>query len=329
MDDPYRLLGVPQAADAEAIRDAFRKLAKTLHPDLNPSDAGAEERFKRIIVAYEVLSDPRLRARFDRGEVDEYGTERRRARAHAHANAHSNARAQGHAHANAHAGAAAAAYSAARARARAAGARQAEAGDDESFANFFGNLRGNRNREFTARGADVSYRMSVDFVEAARGGRRRVTMADGRTLDVTIPPGLEDGQTLRLKGQGKAGFARGTPGDAHVDVQVLPHPLFQRQGNDVHIDLPVTVVEALLGGRVTAPTVHGPVTLSVPRGANNGMVLRLRGKGIAPAGAMSRGDQYVTLRVALPSRSDPEFEAFIRAWSGRHPYNPRQGLGGD
>jgi DnaJ-class molecular chaperone len=175
-------------------------------------------------------------------------------------------------------------------------------------------------------GADVRYQLAVDFLDAVNGAKRRLTMPDGKTLDVTIPAGLRDGQTLRLKGQGQPGLSGGPAGDAYVEIQVRPHKLFERKGQDIHVELPVTLAEAVLGGKVTVPTVTGPVAMTVPKGSNTGTVLRLKEKGVpAPKGG-ARGDQYVRLKVVLPDKPDPELEAFVRAWSAKHPYDARADL---
>jgi DnaJ-class molecular chaperone len=175
-------------------------------------------------------------------------------------------------------------------------------------------------------GADVRYQLAVDFLDAVNGAKRRLTMPDGKTLDVTIPAGLRDGQTLRLKGQGQPGPSAGPAGDAYVEIQVRPHKLFERKGQDIHVELPVTLAEAVLGGKVTVPTVTGPVTMTVPKGSNTGTVLRLKEKGVPAPKAGTRGDQYVRLKVMLPDKPDPELEAFVREWSAEHPYDARANL---
>lgn len=169
------------------------------------------------------------------------------------------------------------------------------------------------------RGGDVRAQLTVGFTEAALGARQRVTLA-GRTLEVNIPAGLKDGQTLRLKGQGEPGPGGGPAGDLLIEVAVAPHPLFSRKGDDIHAELPVSLAEAVLGGKITVPTLSGRVTMTVPAGANTGTVLRLKGKGI------KGGDQYVTLKVVLPERVDAQLAEFVRGWAQAHPYDPRAGL---
>lgn len=173
------------------------------------------------------------------------------------------------------------------------------------------------------KGGNLSMALTVDFLAAAKGGKRRVTMPDGKTLDIDLPAGLEDGGTIRLKGQGLPGSNGGPPGDALVTVKVTPHPWFRRDGDDIQLDLPVTLGEAVLGGKVRVPTIDGPVMLTVPKGANNGTRLRLKGKGL-PGANGARGDQYVTLRIALPDTPDPALEAFVRDWKPDH--NPRRDM---
>ncbi len=302
MPTPYETLGVAPSASADEIKKAYRKLAKKLHPDLNPGNKKVEQQFKEVSAAYDLLSDAAKRARYDRGEIDASGAERpdrpfyRR-------------------------------YAEGR-----EGAKYQDFGlDEDSFADdLFANLfRQQRRpeRSMHLRGADVTYVAEVDFVEAAVGAKKRLMLTDGKTLDVTIPPGTEDGQTLRLKGQGLPGVGGGTPGDAHIEIKIAPHPVFTRQSNDVHIELPITLPEAVLGATVTAPTVDGPVSLKVPPDSNTGSVLRLKGKGIVDRASGARGDQYVRLKVVLPDRADAELKSFIESWSARHPYAVRRGPG--
>jgi DnaJ-class molecular chaperone len=177
-----------------------------------------------------------------------------------------------------------------------------------------------------ARGADVSYSLPVDFLDAAKGARRRVTVGERQTIELTIPPGVRDRQTLRLKGQGMPGFEGGPPGDAYVEVHVQPHPLFERKHDNIHIELPVTLAEAVLGGKIEVPTIDGPVSMTVPKGSNSGTTLRLKGRGIAAAKGKQRGDQYVRLKVVLPKSADPELEELVRRWAEKHPYDPRAEL---
>jgi DnaJ-class molecular chaperone len=288
MNDPYTVLGVPKTATADELKKAYRNLAKRHHPDLNPGNAESASRFKDISSAYDLLSDADKRARFDRGEIDASGQERAEAsyyRAHA-------------------GGPQGAKY-------------RADAGIDPSdlFSDLFS--RGGRGdfRDFRVRGGDVSYALTVDFVDAAKGCAKRLSFPEGRTLDVNVPPGTEDGAVLRLRGQGQPGVNGGPPGDALIEIQIKPHPLFRREGNNVVIELPVTLTEAVAGGKIAVPTIEGFVSMTVPPGSNTGTKLRLRGRGIAPKGGQA-GDQYITLKVVLPREPDQALLDFVKNWSG-------------
>jgi DnaJ-class molecular chaperone len=173
------------------------------------------------------------------------------------------------------------------------------------------------------RGQDVQYRLEVDFLEAVRGGKQRITLPDGNALDLTIPEGATDGQALRLKGKGGPGIGGGPPGDALIELIVRPHPLFVRQGDDIVVELPITIDEAVLGGKIEAPTVSGRVALTVPKGSSSGQTLRLRGKGVKRRDGKGNGDQLVRLKVVLPPLIDGELEEFIQRWRERHRYDPR------
>lgn len=294
MRNPYDILGVKPTASEDDLRKAFRKLAKKFHPDLNPGSKEAEARFKDVNAAYDLLSDPVRRARFDRGEIDAEGRETF-ARAHAHAGP--------------------------RGRTQSFRFEAGAPGDmSDLFSHLFGDRFAGGHGDFRMRGADRRHAVTVDFMDAALGARRRIALPDGRSLEITIPAGLRDGQTLRLKGQGDPGVGGDVAGDLLLEVHVAPHKLFRRVGDDIHLDLPVGLGEAVAGGRVPVPTVHGTVTVTVPPGSNTGTVLRLKGRGL------NGGDQYVTLQVMLPKAPDPELAAFVREWAARHPYDPREGL---
>src|SRR5579884_273462 len=296
---PYEVLGVDKDATPEQIRKAYRKLAKEFHPDLNPGKPAAEARFKEISAAYDLLSDPEKRARYDRGELDESGAERPRTYYRQYAE-----------------GAEGGKYG------PEGGIDLGELGDLFAAFGLGGRRRGARGREgFAVRGGDRQYSLSINFVEAATGGRKRLSLSPEEALDVTIPAGIEDGQVLRLRGKGGPGLGGGPPGDALIEVHVRPHPLFRRVGDDIHIELPVTLAEAVLGARVTVPTVTGPVTMTIPKGSDTGTQLRLRGKGIQRGGG---GDQYVTLKVVIGASGDPELAKFLEGWAARHPVDPRR-----
>ncbi|MCK6451273.1 MAG: J domain-containing protein [Alphaproteobacteria bacterium] len=299
MRDPYDTLGVGRQASADEIKKAYRKLAKTLHPDLNPGKPEVEKRFKEVSAAYDLLSDQEKRAKYDRGEIDAQGNPR-----------------------------ADYGFREAWGRGRGAGpggGPDMGAGFDASdiFEEVFGGGR-RRRGGFRARGADISYALTIDFLDAARGGTRRIKLADGRTLDVNIPAGTEDGQTLRLKQQGTPGLGGGTPGDAYIEITVTPHPFFRREGADIHIEAPVALQEALLGAAIEVPTIDGRVKVKLPKGANTGTKLRLKGRGM-PQGKGARGDQYVTLKVVLPDPPDDALTRFVEGWAKNRRDDPRTG----
>ncbi|GGG48385.1 molecular chaperone DnaJ [Caldovatus sediminis] len=307
-DDPYALLGVKRDASAEEIRSAYRKLARKLHPDLNPGDKAAEERFKKVTAAYELLGDPEKRARFDRGEIDATGAERPQARRFWRE----------------HAGAAGDAY------ATDAGFADILDADDLLAAIFGRGGPGRRPGEtfegagIRMRGGDLRGRLHLEFLEAINGATKRLTLPDGSVVDVQVPPGAHDGQVLRLRGKGLPGVGGGPPGDLLVELEVGGHHRFTRRGDDIHLELPVSLVEAVLGAKVEVPTPAGPVMVTVPPGSNTGTVLRLRGRGV-PRRDGTRGDAYAELRVFLPDKPDPELEAFVRGWQAGRAHNPREG----
>ena len=309
MDDPYAVLGVPRTASEDEIRRAYRKLAKKHHPDLNQGDARAEERFKAVSGAYDLLGDAEKRRRFDAGEIDATGAERAYTR-----------RPGG--------------WPGAGAGGRAGDTRYqradsydafADAGDiDDILRGMFGQGGARAGGRGGGKGRDISYTLRADFRLATEGGETTVTLADGRSLKVTLPVGLTDGQTIRLRGQGEKG-GRGVPGDALIEVRIIPDPVLERDGSNIRMTLPVSLQEALLGGRVEVPTLVGPVMLTIPKGANSGTVLRLKGKGVRNPTGDARGDQYVKLAVTLPDPADPELARFVEEWGARHPYDPRKG----
>ena len=302
-EDPYALLGVAKTASADEIRKAYRKLAKKLHPDLNPGDKSAEEKFKKVTAAYDLLGDPDKRKRFDAGEIDASGAERPPEHFYRH-------------YAESGPGQ--------RYDSKAGYADFGDLGD--IFSDLFGRGGAGGRGRMRMQGADARYQLEVDFLDAANGAKKRLTMPDGKTLDVTIPAGMQDGQTLRLKGQGGPAPEGGTPGDAYVEIRVRPHRLFERKGQDIHVELPVTLGEAVLGAKVTVPTVTGPVAMTVPKGANSGTTLRLKEKGVLNAKSGKRGDQYVRLKVVLPEKPDAELEKLVGEWATKHPYDVRSKL---
>ena len=301
--DPYQELGIPRSADADAVRKAFRKLAKQHHPDANRGNKASEEKFKRLSAAFDLLGDPEKRKKFDAGEID----------------------ADGH---DIHPGFGGGGYS------RGRGGR---AGGEDPFSSASfegvdlndilggmfggGGDRGGRGGGgFAARGADVRARVEIDLEDTITGAKRRIAFSDGRTLDVTIPKGAVDGQTLRLRGQGAPG--RAGAGDALIEIGLRPHPIFRRDGESLTMDLPISVPDAVLGGKVQAPTPEGSVALNVPKGSNSGSTLRLKGRGLFNA-AGRRGDLLARLLVTLPDAPDPALETFAVDWRDNRPYTPK------
>lgn len=313
MEDPYKVLGVAKDASADQIKTAYRKLARGLHPDLHPDDKNAEDRFKRVGAAYDLLSDPAKRARFDAGEIDASGAERPRARARG---------AQGGAGGNAGGG---------------FGGFQFNDNAQEIFDELLRRRSKGRGRSWSpfdeeapgmapAPGSDAQFSLRIDFAEAANGATKRITLPSGKNLDVKVPPGAKDGSVLRLKAQGNPGRGGGPAGDALIEIKIDPHAFFTRQGDDILITVPVTLAEAISGAKITVPTVDGRVTLTIPPGANSGTTLRLKGKGATGVGKL-RGDQLVTLQVTLPDRANDELANFLKSWESRNPYDVRKKLG--
>ncbi|MFZ5781400.1 MAG: DnaJ C-terminal domain-containing protein [Pseudomonadota bacterium] len=310
MSDPYSVLGVPRTASEDDIRKAFRKLAKKYHPDLNPGDKAAEAKFKEISQANDILGDPEKRRRFDAGEIDATGQEMP-------PRGFYRDQAGGF-----------------------GGAKYERAGAHESFVDMggifsemFGQRGGPRGgfsfhgeEGFDTSGLPVTYSLRVPFLVAARGGKQRVNLPDGKTLDIDIPEGATNGQTLRLKGQGMPGTKGRPAGDAYVELHVEPHAFFEPRDNDIHVDLPVTPTEAVLGGRIRVPTIGGPVMLNVPAGSNTGTSLRLKGRGLLDRKSGQRGDQYVKLKVVMPEQPDAALKEFLEKWEAGRGYDPRKGM---
>ena len=288
MKNPYVVLGVASSASQDEIKAAYRKLAKELHPDMNPGDTIVEQRFKEVTAAYDMLSDEGKRAQFDRGEINPDGSPRMDGMFRGGFNP--------------------------------AGGR---GGAD--FEDLVADLFGRRRRPRQTKGQSITYSVRVPFLEAVRGGVQRVRLHDDTTVNVNIPAGTSDGDSLRLKGRGMPGAGGGPNGDAFVEIQVDPHAYFARDGLDIRVDVPISLMEAVLGAKVNVPTIHGTVAVTVPAGSSSGQVLRLKGRGIAKSG--KKGDEFARLMIQLPEKMDPKLKEFVRSWTKQGDYDPRKKAG--
>ena len=317
MRDPYEVLGVPRSASEGDIKKAFRKLAKKHHPDANKNDPKAKEKFAEASAAYDLLSDKDKRAQFDRGEIDAEG----KPRFHGFQGfgGRGSEGFSGFGFGGAESGGRTRTFRFS--RGAGAGRRGGGFNAEDLFADLFSGLAGAAEEPEPAKGADIAVSLSVPLRDAALGATRRVELPTGKTLDVRVPAGVEDGQQIRLRGQGMPGPS-GAAGDAIVTIRVEPHPLFRAEGANLRLDLPVTLYEAVLGARVRVPTLEGAVELNIPAGSNGGRTLRLRGKGL-PRKEGGRGDLLVALRIMLPEGGDAELEALMRRWREDKPYSVR------
>ena len=312
-NDPYKALGLTKTASDAEIKKAYRKIARDSHPDLKPDDPKAEARFKAASAAYDLLKDPKTRARFDKGEIDATGAERPERQFYRE-------------------------YAEAPGNPYRSGPQRAGPGDfgdaSDIFAEFLRQRAGEGaqyshpygQQDFRARGADRRYALEVAFLDAVKGATTQIQLPDGAALEVKIPQGISDGQTIRLRGKGNPGIGGGPPGDALVTLSVRAHPLFRRDGNDIVITLPITLDEAVLGAKVATPTITGKVNLSIPKGASSGQVLRLRGRGVKPPGSKVGGDQRVELSIVTPPRIDDGLAEFMQGWRKENAYDPRKGM---
>lgn len=289
MRDPYQVLGLTKGASTADIKKSYRALAKKYHPDTNKGDEQAAQKFSEISTAHDLLIDEDKRRQFDSGDIDAEGNPT-------------------HKGFNPFGG----------------GGRSArwstQSGGpggfnpEDIFSEIFGNAR-------RAGGADVNYHLKVTFVEAAQGGRKRVSMPNGKTLDVNIPAGVLDGQQIRLRGQGGSGPPGAPAGDALITIEIGSHPLFERVGSDIRLELPVTLYEAVLGARIRVPTISGSVGLKIPPKSSSGKTLRLKGKGVAAKG--KAGDQLVVLRIVLPEDADDAMTSLAEDMAEHRPYTVR------
>jgi DnaJ-class molecular chaperone len=301
-DDPYAALGLTKTATEAEIKKAYKRIARDSHPDLNPGDPKAEARFKAASSAHDLLKDPERRARFDRGEIDAQGhdkPERRFYREYAEGPEATYHTSRGF--------------------------------EDIDMSDVFSDLFGRRAKGgggggggFSARGQDQHFTLEISFLDSVYGATQRLSLPGGGPLEVTIPQGVQDGQTIRLRGKGAPGFGEGPPGDALVTITVAPHPTFRREGDDIEIELPITFDEAVLGGKVETPTIDGKVALTIPKGATTGQMLRLRGRGVKRGDR--RGDQRVRLKIVAPPEIDSALSAFFEDWRKTHAYDPRKGM---
>jgi DnaJ-class molecular chaperone len=310
MRDPYEVLGLAKSASAAEVKSAFRKLAKKFHPDQS-KESRAKERFSEIGSAYEILGDEKKRAAYDRGEIDAEGKPRAPQFEGFGFGRRPGAGAGGEFHGfNFDVG----------------GDPAARAGfEADILSELFGGRMGGRGRA-PSRGEDVAISVNVPLAMAAGGGSARVALPTGKTLDVAIPAGVEDGKQIRLRGQGRPGGRSAPAGDAIVTIHYAPHPLFKVEGRDLKLDLPITLYEAVLGAKVRTPTLSGEVEIAIPAGTSSGRVLRLRGKGLPASGDAPAGDLLATLRIAMPAQEDADLAALMRRWRDEKPYDPRAGL---
>jgi DnaJ-class molecular chaperone len=304
--DPYQELGVSRTASADEVRRAFRKLAKELHPDRNPGDKKSEERFKRVSAAFDIVGDEDKRKKFDRGEINADGHEVPRG------------------------------FSGGFGGGASPGGNPFQNGGqgvhfegvdlNDILGEMLGRGRGGHPGAgaggFERRGSDVRAELEIELEDAVQGAKKRISFSDGRVIDVNIPKGAAEGQVLRLKGQGAPG--RSGPGDALIELTIRPHPVFRREGDALVMDVPVSVPDAVLGGKVEASTPDGPVSLTIPRNSNSGTTLRLKGRGLFDARSGRRGDLLARLMVTLPEKADPELEKFAEDWRASRPYTPRR-----
>ena len=297
MSSPYELLGVESDASIEAIKKAYRRLARKLHPDLNPGDKAAEEKFKDVANAYRMLSDPEKRQQFDAGLIDENGAERPRQNYYRDFADSDQAYGYGD-----------------------KGPYADFAGGEDPFAEL---LRRSAQARANRPGQDLHYRLPVDLEEAIKGGKRRLNLPTGETVDVNVPAGVISGQTLRLRGKGAPGAGKGKPGDALIELEVMPDPRFVVEGDDLVREVPISLREGVLGGKIRVPTPTGHVELTIPAGSDGSSKLRLKGNGLPKRGG-GRGDQFVKLKIMLPKVPDPALNEFMSNWEAGRSFNPRE-----
>ena len=289
MKDPYQVLGVKKAASADEIKKSYRKLAKDLHPDLHPGNKKKAEQFSEVSAAYDFLSDAEKRARYDRGEIDATGAELRQRGGFYGSQGGKGRKYQG-------------------------GFKMDDTFSAEDIFSDLFSRAGRGAGSQASKGSDVTYSLTVPFRDAALGARKTIHLTNGKTLDLNIPSGTTDGQKMRLKGQGQPGANRGAAGDAYVEIHVDADALFTRKDLDIYAETKVPLQTAVLGGSLTAETIHGPVTVKVPKHASSGTTLRLKGKGIETGG--KQGDHFVKLLITLPDpKQDSDGMQRLERWA--------------
>ena len=323
MRDPYEVLGVPRGASAAAIKSAYRKLAKKHHPDSNKNDPKAAGRFSEINTANEIIGDEDKRKQFDRGEIDAEDKPRFQGFPGGDPRGRAGGPGGGFESFNFRTGGGP------------GGAGAGGAGFEDILNSMFGGAArgarpgGGNHFEFDTGGVgldlDLSVAMSVSLEESVKGVEKRVRLPNGKELNVKIPAGVTAGQQIRLRGQGETAQGH-RPGDLLITVSIAPHAFFKVDGSDLRVDLPITLYEAVLGGKVRVPTLGSAVELSIPKNTSSGRTFRLKGKGLPKAGGTT-GDLFVTTRIILPDGNDSELEALMQKWRDGHPYNPRSDFG--
>lgn len=300
MRDPYTVLGVDKSTSQADLKKTYRKLAMKLHPDQNPGNDEIADKFKEVSAAYALLSDEKMKARYDRGEINPDGSEK------GFSGYRQNAGPGGNPYANAGGG---------------AGFNGFGAGFDaeDLFSSLFGGGRTRGQRPKTRkRGEDKTYKISIDFLDAVLGSKTQIKLESGKTLNIKTPVNVKEGQQIRLKGQGRPGIGGGANGDALIEVHIKTHPYFTLKNNNIHMDLPITLEEAILGGKVTVPTISGKIALTIPKHSSSGKQMRLKGKGATDPKSKKSGDQVVKLMIMLPEKPNTDLEKNIKKWSSKN-----------
>src|ERR1700727_3867686 len=313
MRDPYDVLGVSKTSSAAEIKSAFRKLAKKYHPDQS-KEPKAKERFAEVGSAYEIVGDDAKRKAFDRGEIDAEGKPRA-------------PQFEGFGFGGQPGGGPRDSRNFGFDFGAGGSSTQSAAIDPDILAELFGAGRTRGRSQAAAHGEDIGVTIAVPLTTIAQGGTTRVILPTGKSLDVAVPAGIAEGQSIRLRGQGHPARRGGSPGDAIVTIRYVTHPLFKVEGRDLRLDLPITLYEAILGARVRVPTLSSEVEVSIAPGSNGGRVLRLRGKGLPGGADQAAGDLLATLRIVLPNEPDAELTELMQKMRDQKPYQPRSGMG--